>query len=176
MLDKKTLLLIKEQLQRLFALNITRSTFREVQNIVLAHTSSTLQEKIYSSFLSGKADSKCIDKNNRTLFEEVIQHFYPLIQIAKDVYEKGEFVNFITSDTLNRNGSITFFNRIRRIDGKEFDFATDTSTSLQLLHHFLRKVRELPNLKSTKKQKESLQKNLLAIREEIERTLDEIAD
>lgn len=170
MLDKKSIIDLNNSFQRIFSLNITRSTYREIQNALKNHVKGEppYADKVLLSLLKGKIEPKVIDKNLKGNFDELIQKYSPLIQIAKDVYEKGEFVNFITSDTLNRGGSITFFNRIRRIDGAEFDFATDSSTTTQLLNHFFRKVQEIPAIEGTSQYTKNLIENLSQLQKDIE--------
>ena len=70
---------------------------------------------------------------------------------SKDVFEKGDFINLITSDLIPSPQQPVFAHRIKRIDGQEFQFISDFDSTLHLLKHFLTRIHELqknPNAKN----------------------------
>ena len=104
----------------------------------------------------------------------MIHEYSARLNLAKDIYEKGEFVNFITSDTINRNNAVTFFNRIRRIDGVEYEFATDPAMTLQLMLHFISKLKEISHLKVSKTVVSETKKLLKVLIEQLEAVLSSL--
>jgi hypothetical protein len=68
-----------------------------------------------------------------------------VVRLSKEVYERGEVVNIITSDTLSHEEKTVFLHRIRRIDGEELQFITDPESTLHLLHHFMNRLEEIKN-------------------------------
>ena len=66
-----------------------------------------------------------------------------LARLAKEVFERGEFVNIITSDLVTQEEQFAFVNRLRRIDGEEFVFMSDPQNTVHLVTHFVGRLYEL---------------------------------
>jgi len=145
MFDETTMDLISRGLQRVFSMKITRSTFREVQNVIFTATKEQNggADTFLKALLTGEDKDKlatgaALEKLNRILDQYTIP-----ISLSKEVLERGEFLNLLTSE-LVKNGDNTFFvNRVRRIDGEEFQFITDPSSTLHILQHFINRFHEM---------------------------------
>lgn len=162
-LDDRMLMLFEGNLKRIFALKVSRTTFREVQNVIL---SCTNQEKqlaniLFEMLLTGSIPEHLGNESQQEILEDIVKLFTIPTRLAKEVYERGDFVNIITSDAVNhQQEQFAFVNRVRRIDGDEFTFMTDTESTIHLIQHF---VSRLAELEKSPKSKEllSLQKSAL---------------
>lgn len=167
--DDRALMLFEGNLRRIFALKISRSTFRELQNVIL---SCVDQDKntanfLFETLMTGQIKGTLANEKQRRILEEVIKTFTIPARLAKEIYEKGEFVNIITSDLISQGEEFAFLNRIRRIDGEEFTFLSDPSNTLHLIQHFIGRLQEL---KGAPKGKETLEKHknaLIVLRERL---------
>jgi len=83
------------------------------------------------------------------------------------VYERGEFVNIITSDLVSQQDQYAFLNRIRRIDGEEFVFMSDPQNTLNLLQHFVGRFFELEKAPKGKEQIDKFKKEIGIIAERL---------
>lgn len=144
-MDDKKLANVKKGLKRVFSMPITRSTFRELQNALIATTEGDrdMANTVLESLMVGESKS---GGGLRTIIDE----FSVQAQLSRDVFEKGEFINMITSDILTQPGNVVFSNRIRRVDGEEFHFITDIESTVQLLVHFIGRLQELEKTEPTK--------------------------
>ena len=160
----------KKALQRVFSLPITRSSFRELQNIILniAQGNQETAQKFIETLLTGKLEGK--SPTNKTL-QNIIDTFSVTTWVAKEVHEKGEFLNLLTSDILTQGGNVVFSNRIRRVDGKELHFLSDFESSLQVLQHFINRIQESAKLDPVKKNLSKHQAKLKSMQNQ----LDQIA-
>lgn len=136
---------LRDQLQRIFAMKITRSTFREVQNALLLAVKGDHEkaQSLFESFSQRKIPSEHDHGEGKALFENMIHEFTIPVRLAREVAEKAEFINIITSDAMTQADRFAFLHRIRRIDGEEFSFATDLEGSLSLVQHLLSRTRDL---------------------------------
>jgi hypothetical protein len=73
----------------------------------------------------------------------LIEEFSIPFWTAKDVFEKGDFINIITSDLIQSPQQPIFAHRIKRMDGEEFHFITDIDSTMHLLKHFITRISEL---------------------------------
>lgn len=144
-MDDKKLANVKKGLKRVFSMPITRSTFRELQNALIATTEGDrdMANTVLESLMVGESKSGGGLRN-------IIDEFSVQAQLSRDVFEKGEFINMITSDILTQPGNVVFSNRIRRVDGEEFHFITDIESTVQLLVHFIGRLQELEKTEPTK--------------------------
>lgn len=152
MLDEKKITNIHRLLQRVFALPVTKSTFRELQNGILNLMDGNRDEAnlFLETLLRAEVKSGLVEDGDKAALEKLIDTFSIPSWVAKDVHEKGEFINLITSDILTQNNQVLCANRIRRIDGEEFQFLTDPDSTLQLLQHFLIRIQELAKNERTR--------------------------
>jgi hypothetical protein len=145
MLEESNITDLKAALKRIFALPITRSTLREIQNTILI---SCLKEKessreLFESLITGELkDPSSICKKKESL-KKLIDEFTVPVRVAKDVFERGEFLSLASSDFITQKDRIAFLNRIRRVDGEEMQFLADTKGMINLLLHFLERLQEL---------------------------------
>lgn len=145
MFDEATMDNVSRGLQRVFSMKITRSTFREVQNIIFTATKEQNggAESFLKTLLTGEDKDKlaagaALEKLNR-----IIDQYSIPVGLSKEVLERGEFLNLLTSELVKNNNSTFFVNRVRRIDGEEFQFITDPSSTLHILQHFVNRFHEM---------------------------------
>lgn len=144
-LEDRILMLFEGNLKRIFAMKVTRSTFREIQNVILTCTSGdkNLANELFEMLMTGQIKEDFGNEKQKEVFEHIIREFTIPTRLAKEVFERGEFVNIITSDLMNQQDRYAFFNRIRRIDGDEFNFITDLESTVHLLQHFVGRLHDL---------------------------------
>lgn len=167
--DDRVLMLFEGNLKRIFAMKITRSTFRELQNVILSCTNQNkeMANFLFETLLTGQIKHKITNEKHREILEDVIKDFTIPARLAKEVNERGEFVNIITSDLLTQEDQFAFLNRIRRIDGEEFVFMSDTQNTLHLLHHFVGRLFELDNAPKGKEELGKYKKEIKVIAERL---------
>ncbi len=136
---------IEAVLKRIFCQKVTRSTIREVQNGFMACTKNDqeLSRDLLETILSGQLQGGFSSHPLADHIKKIMSEFTIPLRVAKEVFERGEFVSMVTSDILKNEGDIAFLNRIRRVDGEEFSFISDPVSTLHLLHHFTARVQEL---------------------------------
>lgn len=144
-LDDKTVMLFEGNMKRIFAMKITRSTFRELQNVILtcANQDQQIANFLFETLMTGQIKQPLSSEKHRLVLEEVIKDFTIPARLSKEVHERGEFINIITSDLVNQGDQYAFLNRIRRIDGDEFIFLSDPQNTLHILQHFVGRLHEL---------------------------------
>lgn len=143
-IDDKVLMLFEGNLKRIFAMKISRSTFRELQNVLLACTSGNkdLANFLFEILLTGQVKQGTVNEKQQEVLEDIIKHFTIPARLAKDVYERGEFINIITSDLVKQEKESAMLNRLRRVDGEEFVFLSDPQNTVNILQHFIGRVQE----------------------------------
>lgn len=144
-LEDKTLMLFEGNLKRIFALSITRSTFRELQNVILAcsNNNQPVANFLFETLLTGQIKGSIPNEKHREILEDCIKFFTIPARLAKEVYERGEFINIVTSDLISQGDESAFLNIVRRIDGEEFRFLSDPSNTVNLVQHFIGRLQEL---------------------------------
>lgn len=172
MLSEATVTRVRSSLQRIFSMKITRSTFREVQNAIISASGESKDEvnDVFESFLSGKIKDKMAKGKALDTLKSTIDEFSIPIRLSKEVHERGEFVNIITSDTLTQGDRIAFLNRVRRIDGEEFHFVTDPESTIHLLNHFIGRLKELEKSDQTMEILAKHKDDLLKLKDRVEET------
>ena len=158
MLDDKIVMLFEGNLKRIFAMKITRSSFRELQNVILscANQNQEVANFLFETLMTGQIKPGSVNEKHQEVLEQCITLFTIPARLAKEVFERGEFINIITSDLVSQGEDCAFLNRVRRIDGEEFTFLSDPTNTLNLLQHF---AGRLPELMKNPKGKEELEKN-----------------
>lgn len=160
-LEDNVFLILEGNLKRIFATAIGYTTFREFQNVVF--NCSNGQQEIANFFFEMLINGKLIHdlpEEQKQASQSLIAEFMMLIRVAKDVHERGEFINFITSDMLSQQERCVFLNRLSRVDGQEFLIMTDVQNTCHLIRHLLARLLEA--------QKNPVgEKNLLEIQEDI---------
>lgn len=170
MVNEKELTHLSKNLQRIFSMNIMRSTFREVQNAILAATEGNKDNAnaLFESLMIGEVKDGVVHTKAKDSLKGIIEKYTIPIRLSKEVAERGDFVNIITSDLLAQPNRVVFLNRIRRVDGEEFQFITDPESTFNLLQHFLGRVQDLDKSEGSKKVIESHKADLQALKQKIE--------
>ncbi|MDF2577193.1 MAG: hypothetical protein K0S74_677 [Chlamydiales bacterium] len=138
-------MLVRAHFQRIFALKITRSTFREVQNIILAGSEGNpdLANKLLEILFLGQMKEGVVTDKAKETLDALVKDFSMLIRLAKEVQDRGDVVNLIVSDAIEQKDSIGFLHRLKKVDGEEFSFVTDPTSTINLLHHFVTRIEEM---------------------------------
>lgn len=169
MFDEKKINQLDKAFERVFAFSVTRSTFRQLQNVIfaIAEGNKEVATAILEALLNGEVKD-AHSPINTPVFKKIIEKYSVLSQVAKDVLEKGEFINLVTSDILQNPQAIVFANRIRRIDGEELQFITDAESTLQLITHFLNRIQEVDRSEPSRNVIDGIKNDLHALRERID--------
>lgn len=168
LLDDKMIMLFEGNMRRIFAMKISRSTFRELQNVILScvDQNKDLANFLFETLLTGQIKGE-VNEKHREVLEEVIKSFTIPARLAKEVAERGEFINIITSDLMTQEDQVAYLNRLRRIDGEEFTFLSDPQNTMHLLNHFASRLYELDKNSIGKKELAKFKKDLGIIGERL---------
>lgn len=174
MLDKQAIELVGRGLKRIFSMKVSRSTYREVQNVVVAATQGNNEdsESLFKSLVTAEIPTGLVKGDAQKKLKALAEDYSIPIRLAKDVLERGEFVNLLTSDTLNSDNKILFLNRVRRIDGDEFQFITDPASTAHLLQHFVGRMHELAANDGGKESLSQLKQELSQVKAGIEQLIE----
>lgn len=161
-LDDKMVLLFEGNMRRIFAMKLSRSTFREIQNVILncVNQNKELANFLFETLLTGQIKGEIPNEKHREILEEVIKNFTIPARLAKEVAERGEFINIITSDLVSQEEHFAFVNRLRRIDGEEFVFMSDPQNTVHLVNHFVGRLYELEKTPKAKAEMDKFKKEL----------------
>ncbi|NGX42257.1 MAG: hypothetical protein K940chlam7_00535 [Chlamydiae bacterium] len=166
MIEEKQLTELSNTLKRIFTMPISKSTFREIQNAILALSPGNQEDanSLFEVLVTGeiKPDTK-ISSAPKTL-EKLIDEYSISTRVAKDVFERGEFISIVSSDIISQPNRVAFLNRIRRVDGQEFHFLADTKGTINLLHHLIGRLQELENNEAGKETINGCQEELKSLR------------
>lgn len=130
---------LQQALRRIFALPLSRSTFREVQSALIRLTEGN--RELAQTYLDVLTKGEMKEAN--TQYQELIDEFHIRTRLALEILEKGDFLNFLSSDIAQAGQQTYFINRIRKVDGGEFQFLTDPDSILQVTEHFAHRLVEL---------------------------------
>lgn len=168
-LDDRTVMLFEGNMRRIFAMKITRSTFRELQNVILncANQNKEIANFLFETLLTGQIKVSVPNEKHREVLEEMIKQFTIPARLAKEVFERGEFVNIITSDLVTQESQFAFLNRLRRIDGEEFVFMSDPQNTVHLLQHFAGRLFELEKAPKGREELQKFKKELATLGERL---------
>lgn len=170
MFDEKKIRQLDKALERVFAFSITRSTFRQLQNVIfaIAEGDKDVASAVLEALLLGEVKADANKVINTSSFKHIVESYSVLAQVAKDVLERGEFINLVTSDVLQNPQAIVFANRIRRIDGEELQFITDTESTLQLVNHFITRIQEVDRTEPSRNIVSHIKEDLQAIKQRLD--------
>jgi hypothetical protein len=143
---------LRSFMKRLFSLPVKRSTLRELHGVLHRFSQGDEQffKAIFESLFKGQMVSEIPPFNARVELDQLIREFSPQVRLARDVHDRGEFLGFLTSDVMNYQDRVLLSNFIRNVDGEELQFITDVATTLQILHHFTGRLREMGQTKPGK--------------------------
>jgi hypothetical protein len=100
----------------------------------------------------------------------IIERYTIPSRMAKEVFERGEFVAGMTSDVVfdNETGqNALIITRIRRIDGQELQVVNNTQTTLFTIQHHLQRLQELTAHEKGKEQFKFLKDQLNQIKQNV---------
>lgn len=169
MINKDSIDDLRANLRRIFVMKISRSTFREVQNALITACGGQKDNlnKLFEWFMTGKPDTSMVDRGDSDVLKDLVEEFSIPVRLSREISERGDFVNIITSDTLSQKegqqDKVAFVNRVRRIDGEEFHFITDPESTLHLIRHFGSRLMELQKTEESKALLEPYKKDIQAI-------------
>lgn len=156
--------------KRLFALPISRSCFREIQNTIFKVMEGNQDDsnEVFSALISGALTPEQENKPEANALKRLINDYSIQTNIAKDVFERAEFVSLLITDMLPHPNQILFANHIKRVDGQEIHFITDLESSLQVVNHFLTRVSEAEKNENTKPIFKKHKQDLQALKQKID--------
>jgi len=136
MLSQDKMEVLENQFQRIFTLPVTRTTFRELQNVISTAFDGNNEKTIsfIDSLLQNRKDSE-----SDQIADFVKEYCIP-VRVAKQVHDNGEVLSMLTTDVGMQAGNMIFSVRMRRIDGGEFSFLTDAAGFLQIAEHILSRI------------------------------------
>lgn len=173
-LDDSALMLFEGNMRRIFAMKINRSTFRELHHVILTcvNQDKNKAEFLFESLLTGQIKQTLSNEKQRHILEDIIKNFTIPARLAKEIHEKGEFVNVISADVLSFQEEYVILNRFCRIDGEELTFLSDPASTLNIIQHLIGRLYEI---KGTPKGKEALAKHkgaLTVLRERLKQLVE----
>ena len=168
-IDNNTFLLLEGNLKRIFATPIGYTTFREFQNVVFncSQGQQELANFLFEMLINGKLLQE-LPAGQKQSAQSLIVQFMMLIRVAKDIHERGEFINFITSDMLAQQERCVFLNRLARVDGPEFLLMTDVQNTCHLIRHLLSRLLEAQKNPIGEKNLQEIQEDLVSLRAHFE--------
>ncbi len=168
-LNDQALMLFEGNLKRMFAMKVTRSTFRELQNVILtiSNNDKALANFFFETLMNGQIAPGVANEQQQEILADLIKDFTIAARLSKEVYERGEFVNMITSDLVAQQEEVAFLNRIRRIDGDEFLFLADPQNVVHLLQHFVGRLYEIDKAPQGKGKLDKFKKDLSVLGEKL---------
>ena len=168
-IDNNTFLLLEGNLKRIFATPIGYTTFREFQNVVFncSQGQQELANFLFEMLINGKLLQE-LPAGQKQSAQSLIVQFMMLIRVAKDIHERGEFINFITSDMLAQQERCVFLNRLARVDGQDFLLMTDVQNTCHLIRHLLSRLLEAQKNPIGEKNLQEIQEDLVSLRAHFE--------
>lgn len=176
MIDAKKLQQLDQAFQRILTLPLSKSSFRQMQNAVLFCFEGDREEasKFLEAILTGKAPQNGSAPDPH--LQKLIDRYSLPMSVAREVAERGDFLSIVTSDIISHPEMPIFGNRIRRVDGKEFDFITNSETAIQLLHHFSSRLLEMEKLEKSRDVLKGFKKDLVALKNRIDQLIQNSSD
>ncbi len=145
MIDDEKINNIRRALTRIFCLPINRSTYREIHNAFFNILGGNVENAnhLMETLLNANPNTDKAKIFPKEKLKSLIEDFSIPLLTSKDVFEKGDFINIITSDLINSPQQPVFAHRLKRIDGEEFHFITDIDSTMHLVKHFTMRIQEL---------------------------------
>jgi hypothetical protein len=174
MIDEKKVKQMETAFQRILILPLTRSSFRQMQNVIFQIVDGNREEasEILEALLSGKKETA----TKLPAFQSFVDRFAVPVGVAREVAERGEFLSLVTSDIISHPQVPLFGNRIRRVDGKEFDFITDPEGCIQLLQHFSVRLHEMQKTEKDRNILNGMKKDLTTLKNRISQLIEAATD
>lgn len=174
MLTTQVVKKLSQDLQRIFSLKISKSTFREVQNAVVQATKGDKAETeaLFQSLYTGKATDGLAKGEALDNLYDLVEHYNIPVRVAKDVLERGDLINMITSEVTGDAEHFLFVNRIRRVDGEEFQFITEPASTLHIVQHFISRLHECQKKDAGVKVVANLREQLQQVKKQLDTLVD----
>ncbi|MEG0036813.1 MAG: DUF5414 family protein [Victivallaceae bacterium] len=165
-LQDSLFLIIEGNLKRIFATKTGYTTFREIQNVIFNCTNGNedLANFFFELLINGKLMKTDLTDHQKRNAQSLISDFMIPIRVAKDIHERGEFMNFITSDMLVQQERCVFMNRLARVDGTEFLIMGDIQNTCHLTRHFLSRLLEAQKNPTGEKNLIEIKDDLLSLK------------
>lgn len=142
-MDKQSLINLRNKIAKALTMPITRCTYKEIQNsITLAangeqNTFVKLMDTLLTQKIALNLDVEC-----ENIIYDILDRYGISIVTAKEVHDKAEFINLLTSDLIHQPNALFFTNTIRRVDGKFLEFICDLDSLLHIIEHFTNRLDE----------------------------------
>lgn len=166
MIDETKMEVLNHQFQRIFTLPVTRLTFRELQSAIATALNDD-NEAIKNLIDSLLTDTYPDIPNMESFFEKYSIPF----RVAKQIQDNGEVLSMLTTDIGVQGENLLFQNRMRRIDGGEFTFITDSAGYLQVAEHIVSRLASTSSSLAGKGAISSLKGRLETMKDEIQKML-----
>lgn len=129
--------------KRIFAMPISKSTYRQVHNILTLNIKNEEERKeMLHSLLTASFKQGPNEKERGKMITSLLEQFSIPVRVAKEVEERGDLLLFVTSDIVRQGEYPFMINRVRRVDGEEFAFLTDQETTIHLIEHYIKRLNE----------------------------------
>lgn len=161
----------RNYLKRLFGLPVQRTTIREFHSNLarFVQGDEKMLKTMMEAFLSGTLP---VDLQAKEHLRNLIEEFSPQVRLAKDVHDRGDFLNFVTSDQISYEDRIVFNHYMRAVDGTESRFVTDIPTLVQLIHHLSQRLSDASDAELSQKALEDLKPLLKDTQAKIAHTIE----
>ncbi len=172
MIDEKKMQQLDTAFQRILTLPLSKSSFRQMQNAILFCLEGDREAatKLLDALL--KVQNQIASKPGEDAnLQKLVDRFSLQISVAREVSERGDFLSIVTSDVINHPEMPLFGNRIRRVDGQEFDFITNAESAIQLLHHFASRLQEMEKLEKSRDVLKGAKKELISLKNRIDQLI-----
>lgn len=178
MIDEKKVQQLDMAFQRILTLPLSKSSFRQMQNAILfcLEGDRDAATGLLEALLRGTSDNQAGKAAQDANMQKLIDRFSLQIGVAREVSERGDFLSIVTSDIINHPEMPLFGNRIRRVDGQEFDFITNAESAIQLLQHFSSRLQEMEKLEKSREVLKGAKKELISLKSRIEQLIQNSSD
>lgn len=163
-MEQAQLLQLREALKRIFSFPITNITFKELQTTIftILNQDRDLSNEVLNTLLNGN-----VQQENKPFLKTLADEFSVQARLSKDILEKGEFINFMSSDLLRQGDLALFTNQLRRLDGETFHFFSDPEGIVRIIEHFIGRLEEIGRVDKSKKFIKEHETNIKKLRERL---------
>lgn len=177
MIDAKKAEQLDLAFQRILTLPVSKSSFRQMQNAILYYVEGDreIATQLLDALLDG-SEQGFQKYSNLPALQKLIERYSLPMSVAREVSERGDFLSIVTSDIISHPEMPLFGNRIRRIDGQDFDFIANVESTIQLMHHFSSRLQEMEKVEKSKNILKGLKKDLVSLKNRIEQLIQAASD
>ena len=105
----------------------------------------------------------------------LIEEYSIPVRMAKEVFERGEFISLASCDMMTQPNRLAFLNRIRRIDGEEFHYLSDIRGAVNLVHLLIGRLLDSEKQEFGKQPLNSCKADLLLAQEKLNQLMDHLS-